>query len=263
MPFDYSISRASLLAMTERYLSLFPFERDHAADFVSFIAQFDGDELICRRNFTGHLTASTMIFDPVTQRFLLLKHHSLGKWLQPGGHVETSDGTLLRAACREVYEETGLGAEDYRIISFAPDGCCVLEIDSHSIPTNERKAEPAHFHHDVRFLFCVGQNRSDLLSTYGAEGTACLEEESKTAGHIDRHLLADCCGPADSLAPADTPDLADHRTHADSTCNRSAGIHINRTESDAFAWFSTDNLPTGFNRRTLRHKLTLAGLISE
>lgn len=149
-----ALSRSEILAMTQRYLDTFPYEREHAMPFVEYVTGFDGEDLIRRNNFVGHLTASAMIFCPATKRFLLLKHHSLGLWLQPGGHIEKSDDCLLGAACREVAEETGLSVADYRVARFGEDSA-VFEIDSHSIPANPKKGEAAHYHHDVRFLFLV------------------------------------------------------------------------------------------------------------
>ena len=41
------------------------------------------------------------------EHFLMVKHKKLGKWLPPGGHIEP-DESPDDAACREVFEETGL-----------------------------------------------------------------------------------------------------------------------------------------------------------
>lgn len=43
-------------------------------------------------------------------KVLLHLHKKLGKWLQPGGHIELDEGPL-EAARREVKEETGLDIE--------------------------------------------------------------------------------------------------------------------------------------------------------
>lgn len=40
-------------------------------------------------------------------KLLLVKHHDLGKWVQPGGHIE-KDETPEETAIRETYEETGV-----------------------------------------------------------------------------------------------------------------------------------------------------------
>lgn len=51
---------------------------------------------------------SVYIFD--NQKVLLHKHTKLGKWLPPGGHLESSE-TPQETAHREVLEETGLTIE--------------------------------------------------------------------------------------------------------------------------------------------------------
>ncbi len=175
--------------MVERYLELFPYEREHVAPFREFVGLFDGGELIDRRNFTGHLTASAMIYDAVAERFLLLKHHSLGMWLQPGGHVESSDVSLLASACREVAEETGLGRGEYEVACFDDDGFAVFEIDSHPIPSNERKGEEAHFHHDVRFLFLVGSRSEVVISRQESDAAAWYAIDELPDG-FNRDIIA-------------------------------------------------------------------------
>ena len=70
--------------------------------------QCGDSELTQRTNFVGHVTASAFIVNPATKQVLLLQHKALGSLLQPGGHVEPADKTILAAAEREVMEETGL-----------------------------------------------------------------------------------------------------------------------------------------------------------
>lgn len=40
---------------------------------------------------------------------LLILHARIGRWLQTGGHIESTDPSLEAAALREAYEESGLG----------------------------------------------------------------------------------------------------------------------------------------------------------
>jgi len=75
---------------------------------------------------------------------LLVFHPRLQRWLQPGGHVEESDVSLLHAARREVHEETGLDLGD------APP-TQLVSVDVHAIPACG--GEPAHRHHDLMFCF--------------------------------------------------------------------------------------------------------------
>ena len=108
----------------------------------SFVAA--PEDPLARDNPVGHVTASAVIARPGGDTFLLIFHRKLGRWLQPGGHVEYDDPSAFEAALREAREETG-------IASFAsPLGEAIFDVDVHRIPA--RKSEPAHHHFDVRFL---------------------------------------------------------------------------------------------------------------
>ncbi|MCL2372828.1 MAG: NUDIX hydrolase [Defluviitaleaceae bacterium] len=61
------------------------------------------------------ITATGLVFNDSGQ-FLMVKHKKLGKWLPPGGHVNSGEYPC-QAAAREVLEETGVQVE---VISFAP-----------------------------------------------------------------------------------------------------------------------------------------------
>jgi 8-oxo-dGTP pyrophosphatase MutT (NUDIX family) len=97
----------------------------------------------------GHITASCWIVNALPpgerqrSQALLTWHKRLNRWLQMGGHVESTDLTLIDAALREAREESGL--VNVRALAVA-----IFDLDVHLIP--ERKGEPAHFHYDVRFL---------------------------------------------------------------------------------------------------------------
>jgi 8-oxo-dGTP pyrophosphatase MutT (NUDIX family) len=90
----------------------------------------------------AHFTASALVVDAGRSRTCLVLHRKLGLWLQPGGHVETADGSIRLAALREVREETGLDAQ---LAHERP-----VHLDIHRIP--DRADMPAHLHLDVRFL---------------------------------------------------------------------------------------------------------------
>lgn len=92
-----------------------------------------------RDSLPDHLTASAVVVD-ADRGALLLHHRKLGRWFQPGGHVD-GDGNLLAAACREAAEETGLA--DLRPVLPAVD------LDVHDVPYPDGAF---HVHHDLRFL---------------------------------------------------------------------------------------------------------------
>lgn len=92
----------------------------------------------------GHFTASAFVLSPDEGSLLLILHGKLGRWLQPGGHIDPDDADPVAAARREVAEETGL--TDLRLASRG-----LFDVDVHAIPASRR--EPGHEHFDLRFLF--------------------------------------------------------------------------------------------------------------
>ncbi len=155
-------SQQELRQTIARYLELFPEEREGLDRFIRFVEQFDGPSLYDRKNFTGHITASGMVYDPSTDRLLLLEHVQLKKWLQPGGHVEASDASILTAALREVEEETGIRPSLLTLQGIGPDRFPVIDLDCHPIPLSETKREAAHWHLDVRYLFTLPDTSCEL-----------------------------------------------------------------------------------------------------
>jgi len=120
------------------------------AAFVERMVELSQAELACERSHfePGHFTASAFVLSPDRRDLVLIHHKKLGIWVQPGGHVEPSDGDLVGSARREVLEEVGLG--ELESISGAA-GSLLFDVDIHLIPA--RKADPAHEHFDVRFAF--------------------------------------------------------------------------------------------------------------
>ena len=114
---------------------------------------------------------------------LLILHPKLGRWLQPGGHVEALDTDLLAAARREVEEEVGLAQ-----LPLACEG--IFDLDVHRIPPLGR--EPAHEHFDVRFLF----RAPDRTLRVGAE------TEAKVAHWVSLAELDDDASDASVLRAA-------------------------------------------------------------
>jgi 8-oxo-dGTP pyrophosphatase MutT (NUDIX family) len=97
-----------------------------------------------RDNPEGHITGSAVVARPDGSAFLLVHHRKLRRWLQPGGHTEESDFSVFETALREAREETGIRSFD------ASRSGSILDVDVHAIPAHGR--DPAHFHHDIRYL---------------------------------------------------------------------------------------------------------------
>ncbi len=110
-------------------------------------------ELYDRKNFKGHITASALVFDS-DFHLLVISHAVFHKFLPPGGHVELNDTSLLNSALREAKEETNLQAEDVTPLpAVTGSQDFPFDINSHEIPVHPSKKEPAHTHHDFRYLF--------------------------------------------------------------------------------------------------------------
>lgn len=115
----------------------------------------------------GHFTASAFILSPERDALLLILHGKLNRWLQPGGHIEPSDLSLLSAARREAREEVGL--HDLELLEPTP-----FDLDVHDIPA--MRGDPGHAHFDVRFLFRARERVVRAASDAKAARWVPLEE---------------------------------------------------------------------------------------
>jgi 8-oxo-dGTP pyrophosphatase MutT (NUDIX family) len=131
------------------YLAKYPEEKESLAVLLDQLAT--GEDLTTRKNFTGHVTGSGIVLSPDRKKVLLIYHRFLQKWLQPGGHMEPGESSPFETTQREIREETGL--KQFRFLG--EDGLMPIPIDinSHRIPANDNKHEPAHWHHDFRYAF--------------------------------------------------------------------------------------------------------------
>jgi ADP-ribose pyrophosphatase YjhB (NUDIX family) len=107
-------------------------------DVLAFVDAHD--DALWRTCAPGHLTASALVVDATGTRTLVMLHTKLGIWVQPGGHAD-GEPNLARAAWLEATEETGI--EGLRLVLPA------IDVDVHRV---DPPTEPAHLHHDIRFL---------------------------------------------------------------------------------------------------------------
>lgn len=64
--------------------------------------------LLTRQGYPAHFTASALPMTRDGTRACLVLHGRMGLWVQPGGHFEKGDRSVVMAAAREMAEETGL-----------------------------------------------------------------------------------------------------------------------------------------------------------
>lgn len=129
-----------------------------------------------RSTLEGHLTASAWITDAQCESAVLLHHRKLDMWVQPGGHIDDTDLSLIEASRREAEEETGLSG-----LRLQQPG--IFDLDVHAIPA--RKGEPEHWHLDVRFWWVaeqtalqINEESNELSWLSGADIRKKTEEES-------------------------------------------------------------------------------------
>jgi 8-oxo-dGTP pyrophosphatase MutT (NUDIX family) len=108
-------------------------------DFLDHLSAHDDG--VWRSCVPAHLTASALVMSEGRDEVLLVLHTKAGLWLQPGGHCEPEDPTLLAAALREATEETGIGG---LALSAAP-----VRLDRHAAPCRPGVVD---HHLDVQYL---------------------------------------------------------------------------------------------------------------
>lgn len=150
-----------MIAAVRELVRYFPARSDARAQRSkrATLALLEGSARPCARDQfePGHLTSSALVLSPDRGKLLLVFHEKIGRWLQPGGHVEPHDRSILDTARREVREETGVAP----LLSVAP---VLVGVDVHEIPATAR--EPAHLHHDLIWRFVAA---SELL-----DGACCM-----------------------------------------------------------------------------------------
>ncbi|MEM6299031.1 MAG: NUDIX hydrolase [Bacteroidota bacterium] len=139
------IQKQATLELLQNYLPTEAAEVQFRQQMLDFIEKYP-ENFWSRQNQVGHLTASAWITSPDREQTLLIYHHKLQRWLQPGGHLEAEDEMLLGAALREAEEECG-------VKGFQPISEAVFDLDIHTIPA--RRDVPEHLHLDTRFCFIL------------------------------------------------------------------------------------------------------------
>ena len=145
--------RAALLRLIDDYADRHPEESATVQDFIRFVEHHE--RCFERDLWAGHVTGSAWLVNGAGTHVLMTHHRKLDRWLQLGGHSDGNPDTLA-VAMREAEEESGLRVK--------PVFGGIFDLDIHEIPA--RKADPAHFHYDLRFAL---QPVFDESYTVGAE----------------------------------------------------------------------------------------------
>ena len=180
--------RSALLELLERYLARYPEDLvcvDHVRQFVR-----QHEDCFERSCVEGHITGSAWVTSRDGSRVVLVHHGKLDRWLQPGGHAD-GDREIHEVALREAREETGLTR--LKLASTEP-----VDIDVHPIPA--RGDEPAHLHHDLRYLVYADPEEAPRVSDeshdvrwFGLEEAFAISGESNL-----RRLARRCVHPGEA-----------------------------------------------------------------
>ncbi|QIS76287.1 NUDIX domain-containing protein [Streptomyces sp. DSM 40868] len=144
-----------------------------------------------RNDFPMHVTVGALLVRAGTE-ILLVQHRAYGILLQPGGHLQPSDATLLDAALRELAEETGVDPQQVVPASRAP-----VYIEYGQVPARPEKGEPEHHHLDFGYAFTT--RNADIGQLQESEVTGAgwypLAEAARPVGHRIQRAAA-IPGPA-------------------------------------------------------------------
>lgn len=138
------------------------------------------DDVAVRTSRPGHLTGSAFVIDHERRCCVLLFHHKLQRWLQPGGHAD-GEMNLAKVAWREATEETGIPG---LLIDPQP-----VDLDIHRVAPPR---EDAHLHLDLRFVL-VAPPQARLVGNHESDALRWVERDELDGYDVDDGLrrLAD------------------------------------------------------------------------
>ena len=183
-----AISDSDILSTLSAHLERYPGEAELLSEPVRLLSQGgEGEGFASRRNFVMHVTVGALLVRNNAE-VLLVDHLSYGITLQPGGHLEPDDPTLIDAAVRELTEETGVDPGE--VLPASPQSPVYIEYGL--VPARPWKDEPEHFHLDIGFAFTtdgdVGRIQESEVS--GAAWYPLAEAESLVGRRIARAVTA-------------------------------------------------------------------------
>lgn len=146
-------------------------------------------DIFNRKNFIGHIVANALVINS-NNNVLRIFHNGLKMYIQPGGHVESGDKSVIDATNRELIEETGIN--DSQSDGWHKKTNIPILIESHLIPKNVQKEEAEHYHHDFMYIFRTNTDDISLqleeVSNFQWTDIAKILEEDPTS-FIGKSLL--------------------------------------------------------------------------
>ncbi|MGW7304071.1 NUDIX hydrolase [Streptomyces sp. NPDC054835] len=172
-----AITDSDIAGALASYLERYPDEVEQLSEPLRLLAQ--GRDFASRRSFPMHVTVGALLVRDDAE-VLLIDHLAYGITLQPGGHLEPTDVTLMEGAVRELTEETGVDPSQVSAVSPTP-----AYIEYGKVPARPQKDEPEHYHLDIGYAF----------TTARAEVGRIQESEVTGAGWYPLDLAERLVGP--------------------------------------------------------------------
>ncbi|NBE94126.1 NUDIX domain-containing protein [Nonomuraea sp. KC401] len=180
-----AISDSDISSTLTAYLEHHPDEAALLSEPVRLLSQ--GGDFASRRNFRMHVTVGALLVRGA--KILLVEHLAYGIPLQPGGHLEPTDTTLIDASVRELTEECGVDPGQVFLASPTP-----VYIEYGAVPARPAKDEPDHYHLDIGYAFVTDADMGRIQESEvsGAAWYPLAEAERLVGPRIARAIS----GPA-------------------------------------------------------------------
>ncbi|MCX4632895.1 NUDIX domain-containing protein [Streptomyces sp. NBC_01443] len=159
-----AIADSEIAGVLTAYLERYPHEAGQLAEPLRLLGE--GQKLASRRTFPMHVTAGALLVRGGAE-VLLIEHLAYGLTLQPGGHLEPTDATLLGAALRELSEETGINPGQVVPVSKYP-----AYVEFGQVPARPEKDEPEHYHLDIGYAFATADAEVGRIQESEVAGAA-------------------------------------------------------------------------------------------
>lgn len=171
-----SIADSEITGALAAYLDRYPDERAMLAEPIELLSH--GKDFASRRSFPMHVTVGALLTRG-GEEILLVGHRAYRIMLQPGGHLEPTDTTLIDAAVRELTEETGIDPDTVFSASQTP-----AYIEYGGVPARPQKDEPEHRHLDIGYAFTTTDGDVGRLQTSEVTSAAWypLDEAERLVG---------------------------------------------------------------------------------